>query len=157
MKNKKIKFFLLEKKEIIELLKREGLNNEISLITKIKKNEKIDIIHFGSSFHYIENWKSILKECIKCKPEYFIFADIPCGEIDRTFSTNQSYYKKKIPIWIYKEDDIVKFLEANNYQVSYKSNFKSEFIKNHKDVLPMTNFPKELRIKYPKQMMFKIR
>jgi len=157
VKNKKIKFFLLEKKEIIELLKREGLNNEIFLLTKIKQNEKIDIIHFGSSFHYIENWKSILKKCIKCKPEYFIFADILCGEIDRTFSTNQLYYEKKIPIWIYKEDDIVNFLEANNYQIYYKSNFKSEFIKKYKDVLPMTNFPKELRIEYPRQLMFKIR
>ena len=155
--NKKIKFFLLEKKEIVELLKREGLNNEIVLLTKIKKNIKIDIIHFGSSFHYIEDWKLILKECMKCKPEFFIFADILCGDIARTFSTNQIYYKKKIPIWIYKEEDIVKFLEANNYQVSYRSNFKSEFISNHKNILPMANFPKELRIKYPRQLLFKIK
>ena len=154
LKNKKINFFLLETKQLIMLLKKKGLDKEINLLTKICDFEKKDIIHFGSSFHYIENWKLILKKCLKYKPEYLIFVDLLCGKIERTFSTNQLYYKKKIPIWVFKEDDIINFLQKNNYQIIYESNFSSEFFKKNKSKL-MRNFPSNLRINCPKQLVFR--
>ncbi len=157
IQNKKIKYYLLENKEILKILREKEFHKKFNLLTNIKKNEKKDIIHFGSSFHYIENWKSTLKNCMRYKPKYIIFADLFCGDIDYTFSTNQIYYDKKIPIWIFKENDIINFLKKYDYIVSYKSNFISEFMKYHKDILPMNNFPKNLRIEYPKQLIFRTR
>tara|TARA_X000000950_G_scaffold288943_1_gene408559 strand:+ start:1551 stop:2288 length:738 start_codon:yes stop_codon:yes gene_type:complete len=157
VQNKKIKYYLLENKEIIQILKGKGFDKKINLITNIKNNERKDIIHFGSSFHYMENWKLTLKNCLMCRPKYIIFADLLSGDIDYTFSTNQLYYGKKIPIWIFKENDIINFLKKYDYTVSYKSNFMSEFIKQHKNILPMNNFPKNLRIKYPRQLIFRIK
>jgi putative methyltransferase (TIGR04325 family) len=157
IQNKKIKYYLLENKEIIQILREKGFHKKFNLLTNLKKNKKKDIIHFGSSLHYIESWKSTLKNCISYKPKYIIFADLLCGDIAHTFSTNQIYYNKKIPIWIFKENDIINFLKKYDYVVSFKSNFMSEFIKNHKNILPMNNFPKHLRIKYPRQLIFRTR
>ena len=68
-----INFTILENKKIVEVGNLNFANKNLNYVTKVPENTVFDIINFGSSFHYIDDWKSLIKQVLLIKPKYLIF------------------------------------------------------------------------------------
>jgi putative methyltransferase (TIGR04325 family) len=139
-------FFIVEAEELCKKGRELFKNNKnINFFDKLPKDmENFDIIHLGSSIQYIEDWKGLIKEFTKYKPEYILFADVPAGQIP-TYATLQNYYGSKMPHWFFNIDEFVNAL----YSVNYDLLFKSAFIGPRLGIIqpmPQDNFPQEYRL-----------
>lgn len=144
----KFKFTILEN-EVICLKGNELFKNDkkIEFINHLPLNQSFDVIHLGSSMHYVEDWKKLIKDFFKLKPKYLIFADLPAGDIE-TFVTNQNFNQKKIPVRFWNLQEFIKELEEIGFKLIIKSRYQSNYIE------AMKSFPKKYRLEYFSQLVF---
>lgn len=81
--SKKLSYHIIENpklaKAALKLFKKE---DRITFHDSLPKNGlKFDIVHFGSSLHYIEDWKGLLKDIKKFDPTFMLFTDLTAGKI----------------------------------------------------------------------------
>ncbi len=109
-------------------------------------DEKIDIVHIGSTLQYIEDWKEILRQLNnKFNPSHFVFSDLLVGNIP-TFVSHQIYYDKKIPHLFVNLTQFLYFMEnVLGLRVLFKTKFIREILGQEK-VFPNHALPKEYRI-----------
>lgn len=98
----------------------KGVPN-LNFIEKITDAKKVDIVYFGSSISYIDDWKLTLKTL---KTEFIVVTDTTFTS-GKTFCTLQKNVKgRDIPKWIFSESEFstilltlgyIKQLETNNY------------------------------------------
>ena len=98
----------------------KGLSN-LNFVEKITDAKKVDIVYFGSSISYINDWKSTLKSL---KTEFIVITDTTFTT-GKTFCTLQKNVTgRNIPKWIFSESEFsevlyslgfIKQLETNNY------------------------------------------
>lgn len=106
----------------------------------------MDIIHLGSSIHYIEDWKTLIDELADYKPEYFLFTDLPAGDIP-TYASVQNYYGSKIPCWFFNVQDIINKMLSVKFRLLFKSTFKGTYLGKEQEVSQLQeNFPDEYRL-----------
>ena len=116
--------------------------------TTIPVDNKFDIIHAGSSFHYVDDWIALLNLFARIRPHYLIFADLPAGDID-TFVTIQNYYGRKIPVRFWNIKEFIVRVEKLGFKLLMKSRYHSEYL-NY-----MKNFDQDHRLNYFSQLIFK--
>lgn len=150
-----LEFTVVEgEKNCIKARRLFGDDIGIKFCNTLPENESFDIIHISSSLQYIEDWKGLVKTlCEKYNTSYFVFNDLPAGDIKNTFATYQNYYESKIPYWFFKIDDVVELLAESGYQLLHKANFAASILGNQERV-PQDNFPKEYQIGYAKNLIF---
>ena len=107
-------------------------------------DENFDIIHAGSSLHYVRDWKEMLKRFSDLGPQLIMLSGLMAGEI-KTFVTYQNYYGSKCPVWFWDIRDILDALNALNFNLIYKSLLASSYL-GIVQPLPMDNFPVEYRL-----------
>lgn len=130
-------------------------DKRVSFIERLPAKKKFDIIHISSSLQYIEDWKSLLHEmCERYDAEYFVFNDLPANNIKNTYATIQNYYDSKISYWFFKLEDIVNFVESENYKLIFQSDFYGTYL-GIPGPVPQENFPDEYQIKHSKNLIFK--
>lgn len=129
-------------------------DDRISFLNHLPNDDNFDIIHISSSLQYIENWNELLTLLCKYKSKYFIFTDLPAGDIIESYVSLQNYYESKIPHWFFKLEDIIKEMNFHNYQLIYKSNFQANILGEFYNY-PQDNFQKEYQIGYSKCLVFK--
>jgi putative methyltransferase (TIGR04325 family) len=146
--NYKFKFTIVEN-EVICIKGNEIFKNDkkINFVNYLPLNQKFDVIHLGSSMHYVEDYKKLFKDFYKIKPKYLIFADLPAGDI-QTFVTNQNFNQKKIPVRFWNLQEFIKELEEIGFKLIIKSRYKSNYIE------AMKSFPKKYRLEYFSQLVF---
>lgn len=145
-KNHHIDFHIVESKKVCDegtrIFKDDGrVHFYISLPPKTKT---MDLVHLGSSIHYIEDWRSLLKKLSEYKPLYFLFEDVPAGAIS-TYATVQNYYGSKIPCWFFNIDEIICTMESLKFKLLYRSPYAGIYL-GQKQKVPQNNFPEEYRI-----------
>jgi putative methyltransferase (TIGR04325 family) len=113
---------------------------------------KFDILHFGSSLHYIEDWESLLGQVCALLPEYLLFVDLPTGNIP-TFVTAQHYYASKIPVWFINIEEFVQSVEQRQYKLGFKS-VHQPVILGQERPLPMDNFEEKYRLNQMCNLLF---
>ena len=104
-----------------------------------------DVIHFGSSLQYIEDYKQCIKD-VKSSfgGKYFVFSDLMVGDVPE-FVTHQISYDKRMPVKILNIDKFKVFM----YELGYKLLFQSKFITpilGKEDVYPNEGLPETLRL-----------
>jgi putative methyltransferase (TIGR04325 family) len=154
IESKKIKYYVVDNKDIcLKASKIFKKDKRISFYDKLPKNiENLDIIHLGSSLHYIEDWKKLLLELANLKPTYILFTDLLAGEIP-TYSSVQNYYDSKMPVWFFNVKEIIRELDKCDYKLIFKSRFGASFLEKEQDI-PQENFPKKFRIKNSCNLLF---
>jgi putative methyltransferase (TIGR04325 family) len=143
-----INFTILENEKIVDIGNLNFSKKNLNYTTKIPMDIIFDIINFSSSFHYIDDWKNLIKQIILNKPKYFIFSDLPCSD-NESFVTIQNYNGKKIPVRFLNILELINFFKENNYNLILKSRHKSKYLSN------LSNFDEKYRLKYFSQLAFK--
>lgn len=150
----KLKYFIIDGKATIEnipfqLIKHENLIFSTSLETTI---ERVDIVHLGSTLHYIENWKELLRFLTqKYQPKYFVFSDLLAGDIP-TFVSHQIFYEMKIPVWMINVAEFIELMKVLNFHNTYSSFFQANIL--GKEDFPNFSLPKNNRIQKSLNMIF---
>ena len=127
-------------------------DSRISFDTSVPENREVDIVHFGSSLHYVEDWKAILAQLAALHPKYFLLTDLPAGDIP-TFATVQTFYGSKIPCWFFSLDEISAHFRDLGYKLVFKSSFRGTYFGVRQDI-PQSNFPEEFRIRNTCSILF---
>ena len=118
-----------------------------------KLDSAVTIIHAGSSLHYVEDWKGLVRSFSEYNPEYFVCADLPAGDIE-TFVTRQNYYGKKIPVWFWNIEEFVSVVEDFGFRLIYRARYisSSELVRQ---AMKMENFPEKYRLGCCCQLLFR--
>jgi len=153
--NKSIDYTVIESKKVtVTANKIFAKDSRITFLSKLPKHKKFDIIYISSSLQYIEEWQELLLKLSRYKAKYFIFTDLPAGNIKKTYVTSQNYYDSKIACLFFKLDDIISELNKINYTLIYKNNFQANILKRY-NYYPQYNFDKKYQINYSKTLVFK--
>lgn len=117
----------------------------------------IDLIHFGSSLQYVEDWKVMLQVLVAYAPRRLLLTDIPAGDIP-TYASAQNYYDSKIPHWFFNIDEVVSAVRALGFVLVFTSPFHpyiptpTRFSRDQE--LPQHNFPKTHRVGQTANLLF---
>jgi putative methyltransferase (TIGR04325 family) len=117
--------------------------------------ERFDIVHFGSSLHYVEDWRGVLKAALALQPEYFLVADLPAAD-NRTFVTTQNYYGRRIPVHFWNVDEFTREAEALGLTPLLRARYRGYYLGKDEE-LPTDNFDLQYRLTYTSQFIFRRR
>jgi putative methyltransferase (TIGR04325 family) len=106
--------------------------------------ETMDIVHMGSSLHYIKDWAGILSRLCNYRPEYFLFTDLPAGDIP-TYASGQRYYESRIPVWFFNIEEIVTEMAGLGFSLRFRSSYISR-IQGKEQPFPQENFQDKYRL-----------
>jgi putative methyltransferase (TIGR04325 family) len=112
-----------------------------------------DIVSMGSSLHYIEDWRGILKSLCDYHSPYLLLSDLPAGDIP-TYVSAQNYYGSKIPVWFFNVSEVIATVTDLNYRLIFKSAYVSNIL-GQEQPYPQDNFDLKYRIVYPKILLFR--
>lgn len=144
-----LQFVVVENKSICDEGKNLFRNEKrLSFRTELPGDEKFDIIHAGSSFHYVDDWIALLLLFAGLRPQYMIFADLPAGDIE-TFVTIQNYYGRKIPVRFWNLVEFIGRVEELGFRLVMRARY-------HSNYLPvMSVFDQEHRLNHFSQLVFR--
>ncbi len=101
-------------------------------------SQKYDIINFGSSLQYIEDYQAALFDVLEKKPNTIFIADTPVGKKE-TFATLQVNMKdRKIIRWIFSLSELKEIFNEHDYRL-----VGSTKVDWHNDIHNFLNFPEE--------------
>ncbi|MDG2252934.1 MAG: methyltransferase, TIGR04325 family [Methylophilaceae bacterium] len=150
---KNIRFIIVENNSICSIgndfFNADSNVEFLTELPKLKNDHKINLIHAGSSMHYVDDWKKLLDIFAKYQPKYMIFADLPAGDIE-TFVTIQNQYGDKAPVRFWNLKEFVDIVEDKGYELIFKSRFVNPYID------AMQHFDKRHRLEYFSQLVFKL-
>lgn len=104
----------------------------------------IDILHIGSSLHYVEKWAETLRRLCGYMPRYVLFTDLAAGDIP-TYASAQNYYDSKIPVWFFNIDELMAVLIQKGYQLIFKASYNASILGIEQDC-PQENFEERYRL-----------
>lgn len=147
-------YHILEVPEVCEA-GREALGaGGPKFIESLSESERVyDVVYFGSSLHYIEDWCGTIEKCAALAKQYLFFVDLPAGNIP-TFATAQTYYESQIPVWFFSFSDVVNQVKNAGFGLTWRSVFEGR-IKGQLQPLPLDNLPEEYRLDYSCNLLFK--
>ena len=122
-------------------------DKRIKFVNHLPSDKSFDIIHLGSSMHYVNDWLGLVSSFAKMKPKFLVFADLPAGDIE-TFVTNQNFNGTKIPVRFWNINEFVSEVENCGFKLLVKSRFHSNYIQE------MKSFPVQYRLNYFSQLIF---
>lgn len=116
-------------------------------------SERFEIIHFGSSLQYVDDWKGLLATVTAFQPEYLLFADLTAAD-NRSFVTIQQWHERRIPVHLWNVDEFVATVCALGYELLLKSRYRGYYLGPDAE-LPTANFDPEHRLTYTSQLVFR--
>lgn len=112
----------------------------------------LDLAHFGSSLHYVDDWLELLRNVAARRPAGLLLSDVPAGPIP-TFVTLQDYYGSRIPVRFWNRDDLVGAIEALGFRLTFEAPFYTRIL-GQGGALPMTGLPETHRLKHMRHFLF---
>jgi len=101
------------------------------------RNENFDVVYFGSSLQYFENYKKTLLQTLESSPQIVFIADTPVGDL-ATFVTCQVNMKnRKIPRWVFSFSEIIEIFKGEEYEL-----IAIDSVDWHSNIHNFSNFPK---------------
>lgn len=151
--NHKLEYTVVEKEGTCEVGRKVFAgDNRINFIDEIPEDVEVDIIHLGSTLQYIRNWDEYLRKLCRCGAKHILFTSFLAGDVE-TFATAQNYYGSKIACWIFSIDDVIKVLESEGYELSFKTAFIGRYLGKEQE-LPQQNLPEKNRLRRSCNLMF---
>ena len=128
-------------------------DKRIRFHTSLPKNLRdVSIVHLGSSLQYIKDWKNILSDLAEYNPQYFLFTDLPAGDIP-TYATVQNFYGFKTPYWFFNIEEIVSEMKSIQYELIFKANYLAKILGKIQK-LPQDKFPRKFRLGHACILLF---
>jgi putative methyltransferase (TIGR04325 family) len=115
--------------------------------------DRYDIIHCGSSLHYVDDWRDMLGRLAKIRPEYMLFADLPAAD-NCSFVTTQFYYGGRIPVHFWKLREFILAAQELGYELLLKARYRGRFL-DSTAAMPTEHFDSAHRLTYCSQLVFR--
>jgi putative methyltransferase (TIGR04325 family) len=153
--DKALDYVVVETKALCDAGQRLFANDEhVNFVSELPASaQKFDIVHCGSSFHYIDDWRGMLARFAAFEPEFIVFADLPAAD-NVTFVTKQYFYGHEIPVRFWNVGSFVAAVEHLGYRIEFKARFRSEFLGDAEHP-PTDNFDPPHRLAYFSQLVFR--
>lgn len=114
-------------------------------------DEHYEIVHCGSSIHYVDDWIEVLGQFSRAKPQYMIFADLPAAE-NKSFVTTQKYYGSRIPVRFWNIEEFKSQVCSFGYRLVMQSRYHGAYL----DKVSLPVFPEsECDLAYFSQLVFR--
>jgi len=127
---------------------------EVTFTTELPdESVHFDLVHFGSSLHYVDDWKGLLAACVALEPSHLLFADLTAGD-NRTFVTTQRFHDRRIPVRFWNVDEFTTHVEQLGFELLLRSRYRGYYLAPDAE-LPTTNFDAEHRLAYTSQLVFR--
>jgi len=148
-KDKSLRYVIVENEKICEIGSENFKEDEqLAFSSQLPNTEHFDTVHAGSSIHYVDDWKGLLKKFCDYQPKYLVFADLPAGDIE-TFVAIQNYYGKKIPVWFWNLDEFINEVETLGYELIAKYRYSNDYVKT------MSGYDENHSLSHFSQLIFK--
>lgn len=115
--------------------------------------ERFDIVHFGSSLHYVDDWQAVLALVTKLEPAHLLFADLPAAD-NRSFVTTQRFHDRRIPVRFWNVDEFITAVRGLGFELLLKARYRGYYLGPDAE-LPTSNFDDEHRLTYTSQLVFR--
>lgn len=116
-------------------------------------SERFDIVHFGSSLQYVDDWESLLHAVSRYEPEHLAFADLTAADIP-SFVTIQQWHERRIPVRFWNIDEFVATVSALGFELLLKARYRGNYLAPDAE-LPTANFDEAHRLTYTSQLLFR--
>lgn len=138
--SKDLEYTGIDLEEVSTLAKKNFANYKNFKVAKISDliNQEFDVVYFGSSLQYFEDYKSTLERALRNSPKIVFISDTPLGHL-KSFVTCQVNMKdRKIPRWIFSFSEIDSVFRSNGYELVSRNH-----VKWHSAIHNFSNFPEE--------------
>ena len=125
----------------------------ITFRSSIPCDERFDIVHAGSSIHYVDDWRGTIRQLAGTGPNYILFADLPAGDID-TFVTGQSFHGRQIPVRFWNAGEFSSCVEGFGYELIFKAAYAGGYLEQDAS-LPTSHFDSRHRLDHFCQLVFR--
>lgn len=115
-------------------------------------DDRFDVVHFGSSLHYVDQWVEVLARLVALKPGYLLFSDLPAADND-SFVTAQTFHGARIPVRFWNLGEFMKQVESLGYRLLLKARYRGSFLSG-KEEPPTEDFDVRHRLRYFSQLVF---
>lgn len=151
---KKLSYHIVEN-DLICQAGQDFFSNESDIFfhTALPHIDSFDIIHLGSSLHYVEEWQNLIARLSAYHPQYVLFTDLAAGDIP-TYASLQNYYESKIPTWFFSIEEIDAVLEKNGFHLAFKSSYMSNIL-GEEQSYPQENFEPQYRLGYAASLLYR--
>lgn len=110
-----------------------------------------DILHLGSTLHYIEDWQGLLTRLLGLGPRYVSLVDLPAGDIP-TFASRQRYYGSLIPCWFFNLPEIKAQMGRLGFALAAQAPHHALIW--GENTFPVANLPEGLRLPHTCDLLF---
>ncbi len=125
-------------------------------ITFIDSFEKIpfatDVVHFGSSLQYFDDWRSALTEATCDNTNWIALSDLPASHEIQTFASRQKYYEDYLECWFFNLQEVLDQLASQGFQLQLQKPFISHANAHY---FPELSLPDTARIEFSVDLLFK--
>jgi putative methyltransferase (TIGR04325 family) len=129
-------------------------DKQVTFVSELPdRMQKFDIVHCGSSFHYVDDWRGMLSRFAAFDPEYLVFADLPAAD-NLTFVTKQHFHGREIPVRFWNIGEFMQAVEDLGYKSEFKARYRSGFL-GEAALPPTDNFDPPHRLAYFSQLVFR--
>lgn len=115
--------------------------------------ERYDILHCGSSLHYIDDWQEMLVRFAALEPAFMLFADLPAAD-NRSFVTQQMFHDRRIPVHFWNLGEFIPSVQKLGYELILKAKFIGHYV-NATAAPPTGHFNPSHRLSYCSQLIFR--
>ena len=141
----KLKYFFYDQQKIVNIVKEFKIKKNINnvFIDKEKIDDSLDIVYFGSSLQYIENYEQVISNFLNSK--YILIAQTPFfsapKDVNKVVLKQINMHPKINYLYMINLNNFIKFMNNNNFKLKNKSlnkvtkfmNFKN-FDNRYKDL-----------------------
>lgn len=107
-------------------------------------DRQFDIVHLGSSLHYVEEWQDLVVALCEKAHSKIAFTDLLAGDIP-TFASGQNYYDSLLPVWFFNVGEFLQLVEEAGFNLAFKSKYKAVILGEEQDI-PQENFESKYRV-----------
>lgn len=153
----RIQFTVIESPRVSVAGRREFAEDDrIHFQSRLPQRLRSDIVHIGSSLQYIRDWQRVLLDLVRvARPRYFLFTDLPAGDIP-TFASAQIYYGSTIPYWFFNVSDILAVMRSLGFVLCSQSAYEYKHLGRYRN-FPVSNLPPRYRLPYACNLLFMTR
>lgn len=108
-----------------EILKRYPKVRFISSFPQDRK--RYDVIYFGSSLQYFENYTAVLQDSAALEPEFVVIADTTMGPAPTFVCAQVNMQGRVIPRMVFNRDELIATLAQCNFHLVHRSINYSQF------------------------------
>ena len=121
----KLKYFFYDQKEVVNIIKDFKIKKNINnlFIDEKKINDTLDLVYFGSSLQYIENYEQVIKDFFNSR--YILISQTPFfnepKSVHKVVLKQINMHPKINYLYMINLNNFIKFMRDNNYKLKNKS------------------------------------